>query len=604
MTGEQIFLLVLLVFLFLLFVKGWVRYDAAAFLALVLATLVGSVPSSSMFAGFGHPATVTVALVLVISRGFQNAGVVDMISRRVLPPFESTTVHVGVLASVGATLSAVMNNVGALALLLPTALQSAEKAKRSPGKILMPLSFGSILGGLVTLIGTPPNIIVSGFRAEALGTPFGMFDFTPVGGTVAVAGILFVTLLGWRLIPRRAEQGHKPGDRFQIEDYVGEACVPEGAKADGLTVQQLEEGLAESEALLIGLIRGRNRYDPPQPAEVLQAGDILVLQGGPDELTKTMAEFGLEAVGAEQARFTDQDGQHSSFGAPAATLAEVVIPNWSRIVGNTGASLRLRTRHGTSLLAVSRQGRPIRSRLSRVRFRAGDVLLLEGKEQRLPSVINALGCLPLADRGLAAAPASSTIWPAGIAVGGFGLAILLATVNLISLPLGLAAIATLMVLTRIVPIRDLYDGIDWPIIVLLGALIPIGGALQSSGTTDLIAGAILGLTDGMPAVVVLALVLIVTMTLSDVLNNAATAVIMAPIALTLAERLGVAPDAFLMAVAIGASAAFLTPIGHQNNTLVMGPGGYRFGDYWPLGLPLELLICAVAVPLLLVVWPL
>lgn len=593
MAVEQIFLLALLGGVFVLFVWGPWRYDVVAFSALIIATVAGSVPYADAFVGFGHPATVTVAMVLIISRALQNAGAVDLIAQRLLPPLASDSGHVGLLSSVAGGLSAVMNNVGALALLMPAAIQSAAKAKRSPAVILMPLSFGSILGGLVTLIGTPPNIIIAAFRGDVVGTPFSMFDFTPVGGVVAVAGILFVAIVGWRLIPPSRKTVLSEMELFQIENYVSEARVDAGSRAIGMTLAELDDQADAHDAVILGLVRRGHRIDPAGRREEIRSGDRLVVEVVPDSFDALLDGLDLKAAGAGKE-------EHKLLNVDDIALTEAVVGPGARIIGRAAETLRLRSRHGVNLLAVSRQGRPYRGRLKAFRFRNGDVLLLEGAADRLPEVISSLGCLPLAERGLQRGRRHL----AEIAIGVFAAAILAATFGLVSLPIALAVAAAVMVILNIVPPRDIYDSVDWPIVVLLGAMIPIGQALEASGTTALVADGLVSLSTGLPAALVLTLVLVITMTLSDIINNAATAVVMAPIAIGVAGQLGVNADPFLMAVAVGASCAFLTPIGHQNNTLIMGPGGYHFGDYWRMGLPLEILIIVVSLPMILWVWPL
>ena len=597
MTFDQTFLLFLLVAVLVLFVWGRWRYDVVAFGALLAATLAGTVPFSEMFAGFGHPATVTVALVLIVSRGLQNSGAIQSIGK-LIPSGGSTSGHVGALAAIGGALSAMMNNVGALALLMPAALQSAARAARSPALLLMPLSFGSILGGLVTLIGTPPNIIIATYRGDATGEAFGMFDFTPVGGVAAVAGILFVALIGWRLVPESRRAKMSARELFEIESYLSEAVVEEKSPLVGKTLSEADDLAEEHDAILLGLIRGDRRIEHGHRKEIVREGDVLVLETGPDALSAVHTALHLHPADMVKKRQKEAALPKSESGDIALTEA-VVLPK-SHIIGRTLEMLRLRRRHGINLLAVSRQGRPYRGRLRKFRFQAGDVLLLEGDPERLPPVIGSIGCLPLAERGLQIQRQRHGL----LAIGIFVAAVAAASVGIVSLPAAFAAAVGTMVVINIVPVREIYDAVDWPVIVLLGAMIPVGGALEASGATAMVANGLVDISAGLPAWTILTLVLVVTMTLSDIMNNAATAVVMAPISIGIAERLSVNSDSFLMAVAVGASCAFLTPIGHQNNTLILGPGGYRFGDYWRMGLPLEIIIVIVAIPMLLWVWPL
>ncbi len=592
MTKDQIILFTLLGFVFAFLIWGRWRYDVVAFGALLVALIAGVIPGEQAFAGFGHPATVIIALVLIISRGLSNSGAIELVARYVVDSSRSVSAHIGVLAGVAAALSAVMNNVAALALLMPVDMQAAANAKRSPALTLMPLSFATILGGMVTLIGTPPNIIIAAFRAEALGEPYGMFDFTPVGAVSAVVGLLFVMFIGWRLIPADRAQRDTGKELFDLQDYIAEVHVPEGSPVTGKRVRELDEDAEEADCTIVGLVRRGVRLPGLARRIVIEPDDILVVQAGPEAIDKLVGQLGLEyhRPTAEKRAFDDTD----------LGLVEVVVSEGARIENRSAFSLKLPYRHGITLLGVSRQGRQFRERVRKLEIRAGDVLLLLGPSDRLPDFVSWLGCLPLAERGLQLIQRDK----AWLAVGVFASAIVVASLGVLSLPVALAVVAVFMVLSGIVPLRQLYDSIEWPVIVLLGSMIPIGGALEAVGGASLIAGGIVELSRGYSAAVVLVLLMVITMTLSDVMNNTATAVIAAPIAVDIAGRLSVSPDPFLMAVAVAASAAFLTPIGHKNNTLIMGPGGYRFGDYWRMGLPLEVLIIAVGTPMILWVWPL
>ena len=592
MTQPQITLFAILLALFLLLVWGRWRYDVVAFLALMSAVVTGLVPAREAFLGFGHPATVTVAAILILSRALMNSGATDFAARLIRPAEAHQGVHIAALSSLAAGLSAFMNNVGTLGLLMPVTLQSAKRLKRAAGLLLMPLSFGSILGGLITVIGTPPNIIIATYRTEVMGEPFGMFDFTPVGLVTAFAGVIFIALIGWRLIPASARAGGGTHDLFDIENYVTELKVPGDCPQIGKTLEEIDEMTGDIEAVIVDLIRAGRRYPGSMTQKQLAAGDVLKIEAGPEDLDRFLSKVGLELSdrAAEKPKQAEED----------LTLAEAVVAPGSRLEGRRVGSLRMFRYRAVALLAISRQGKPFRGRLKDFVIRRGDVLLLHGDAERLPDAIAAAGCLPLAERALSFgrrrhAPIMIGIFLAAIAATSFGLL-------QIHIALGLA-VATL-VISGLLPVRELYDGIDWPVIVLLGALIPVGGALQTTGATEVIANFILELAEGLPIAAVLLLLMVVTMTLSDILNNAATTVVMAPIGVSIAKGLDVSPDPFLMTVAVAASCAFLTPIGHQNNALIMGPGGYRFGDYWRMGLPLEILIIAVSLPMILWVWPL
>lgn len=593
MTLEQGLLAGLITLLFALFLWGRWRYDIVAFFGLVAAVLLGLVPAGEAFQGFGHPATVTVAAVLVISAGLANAGIPDAIGRWVTPLSRRVETHVAALSGIGGLLSGFMNNVGALALLMPVAIQTAVKAKRPAGIVLMPLAFGSILGGLVTLIGTPPNVIIATFRAEATGTSFGLFDFTPVGAAVAAAGILFIATVGWRLIPAKAGRGGESRKLVDIDDFIAEVRVPRGNALVGRSVRELEAKMDDHDVLIIGLVRRDKRLPGRAVNREIRAGDILIVEAGREDLDKFASDFRLRIVGAESDKRQPRDVKEMS-------TMEVVVAPTSALVGREAETLRIRSRYGVNLLGVSRRGEQIKGRIRSFRLSAGDVMLLEGEPDAVAETVTRLGLLPLNVRDTPLGirrklPLSIAIFAAAIGAAVSGLA---------PFPIALSAAALLMVLFDVVTPRELYTTIDWPVIVLLGAMIPVGGALETTGAAELLVDTLLRGAQGMPSIVFLAALMVLTMALSNVLNNAATAVIMAPIAMVAAERLDSSTDSFLMAVAVGASCAFLTPIGHQNNALIMGPGGYAFGDYWRMGLPLQALAVAVAVPMITLVWPL
>ncbi len=584
-----LFALVFLIFVFLLW--GRFRYDLVAFTALVVAYLLGVVPKDDVFSGFGHPAVVIIALVLIISRGLYRSGAIELLAKWLVDSSRSLGAHISIMSSIAAALSAVMNNVAALALLMPMDIQTATKAKRSPALTLMPLSFASILGGMITMIGTPPNVVIATFREDALGEPYAMFDFAPVGLIVALVGVSFVALAGWRLIPVARSQSNSVSQLQDLKGYVFELSVPEKSDFIDKPMREIEELADEKDVQIIGLIRRGKRRTSGLRGESLREKDILLAEGDPESIDQFLGEGRLAY---------SQSKKHAQIAAEGATLIEVAVPESSRISGRSAKEIRLLYRQGVMLLGISRAGQRIRKRIREERIRPGDLLLLQGPEDRISDVVEWMECLPLADRGLEIVQRGQ----AWIAVGIFTAAIACAAVGWVYLPLALAAVVVAFISLKIVSLSQVYHSVEWSVIVLLASMIPIGAALESSGGTDLIASQIVGWTEGLPVVVVLAVLMIVTMTLSDVLNNVATALIAAPIGVEIANRLGANPDAFLMAVAVAASCAFLTPIGHKNNTIIMGPGGYQFGDYWRMGLPLEILVVLVGLPAILHFWPL
>ncbi|NOR63512.1 MAG: SLC13 family permease [Rhodobacteraceae bacterium] len=592
MTTDQIILFSLFggVFVFLLW--GKFRYDLVAFTALLLGVVSGVIPTKHAFDGFGHPATLVVALVLVVSAGLVRSGAVFLITRTLVDASRSLGAHIALMGAIGGVLSGFMNNVAALALLMPVDIQTARKAKRAPGLSLMPLSFATILGGMITLIGTPPNIIIATIREDSLGESFTMFDFAPVGLVAATAGLLFVALIGWRLIPQ--PKGETSSDPMaEIAQYIAELTVPEGSKIIGQRLSELYEIADKNDVAILGLVRaGKRRYGTAGSTK-LAAGDALVLEANPDALDEFRAALSLDFAEAKRQEALRADGDGLS-------VIEVVVTEESRIHGKSAMAIGLGWRRRTVLMGIARQGRKIKSHIRKTEVVAGDILLLLVPSDQSNDVIEWLGCLPLAERGLNVTE-EKKVW---LAIGMFATAVALASFGLVYLPVALGLVVVGFVLFKILPLSEIYNHISWPVVVLLGSMIPLGAALETSGGTELIAGWLIELTAGMAPWAILTILMVVTMTLSDVLNNTATTIVAAPIAIQMAATLGVNPDPFLMAVAVAASCAFLTPIGHKNNTLILGPGGYSFGDYWRMGLPLEIIVVSVSIPAILVFWPL
>ncbi|NQZ72658.1 MAG: SLC13 family permease [Dinoroseobacter sp.] len=590
MTQDQIILFSLFAAVFAMLLWGRFRYDLVAFTALMVGVVLGVVPTKDAFSGFGHPATIIVALVLIVSAGLVRSGAVLLITRTLVDASRNLGTHIAIMGGIGGVLSAFMNNVAALALLMPVDIATARKAKRAAGLTLMPLSFATILGGMVTLIGTPPNIIIASIREESLGAPFTMFDFAPVGGVAAIAGLMFVALIGWRLIPSgQQDAGTEPLEA--LSGYLAELTVPEGHPMIGERMSAMNEAAEAADVTLLGLIRNGKRMRGRALRQTIQAHDALVLEAEPNALDEFRVAQKLATADAKRADLLK--------GGDTA-LVEVVVNDDARIAGKSSQSLGLGWRKRTVLMGIARSGRRITSQLRKTIIKPGDVLLLQTPAEHKDEVVDWIGGLPLAERGLSVTQDTKT-W---LAIGVFAAAVAAASFGLVYLPVALGLVVVAFVLSGILPIKEVYDHIEWPVVVLLGSMIPLGAALETSGGTELIAGALIGLTNGLPAWAILTVLMVVTMTLSDVLNNTATTIVAAPVGIQMANTLGVNPDPFLMAVAIAASAAFLTPIGHKNNTLILGPGGYRFGDYWRMGLPLEGIIIAVSIPTLMIVWPL
>jgi len=633
-----------------LFVWGRLRYDLVAVLSLMAAYLVGIVPAEEMFSGFSDDIVFIIASALIVSAAVSRSGIVEILLRKAGPYLTSTQAVLIVLVGTVTILSAFVKNIGALAMLMPVAFQLARRNNISVSYLLMPMAFGSLLGGTMTLIGTSPNIIVSGLRKDLLGEPFGMFDFTPVGAGISILGVIFL-IFGYRLLPA-ARKGTASADAaFNLKGYTTEAHVPADSPFVGKTVGDLV-ALGEGEVEVSTIIRERFRRYTPSGKWTLYAGDVLLLEGEPTVLEQVVGEAKLRLVGAEEepgedaGRDADAPADEaadvpkaanvpaaaSDAPAPAGEAAgqpvaempeepkpgepkkeklseanaddigvmEAVVQGGSPLIGRTSAEMRLSERYQLRLLAVSRSGERLSHRLRSIRFQAGDVLVLQGHLDHMSESLGELECLPLAQRDMRLGRGRRGYIPVAV----LAVTMLLLAFQVVPVAVAFFGAAIAMVLLGTLTLPESYDAIDWPLLVLIGALIPVSQAMQTTGATDIISDWLSFASTGMPGYGALALIVVAAMAVTPFLNNAATVLVMAPIAAGLSGRLGFNPDPFLIAVALGAACDFLTPIGHQSNTLVMGPGGYRFGDYWRLGLPLSILVVLVGVPLIMLVFPL
>lgn len=573
------------------FIWDKLRYDIVAFLALFTLVVLGIVPSEEAFSGLSHPAVITVAAVLIISKALQHSGLVDLIVDWISKVSEKLWVQIILLCSIVAIASAFINNIGALAIILPVAMHLARKYNFSPSILLMPLAFASIVGGMITLIGTPPNIIISTFREQTLGERFGMFDFAPVGLVLTVVGLLFVTLIGWRFLPKR-KSGDAVAEIFEIDNYITEVTIPEDSEIIGVTIGEINKFL-KTEVLILGIIRNNIRIHAPSPWEELQQGDVLIMEADTDDLKKfTESDKAILAEGSKL--------RGDAKGSDDIQTAEVIVMANSILVGNSVTDVRMRTRFNVNILAIARENIKINKRLAQTKLKQGDVLLLQGQAGNLQQAIKSLQCLPLATRELHIGKPKRIVGALSI----FAAAIAMVILNVLQVEIAFSLAAVVMVLTKILPLKEVYQSIDWPVIILLAAMIPVGEAFETSGGAATVTSLILMIDNTLPIWLFLGLLMIITILLSNIINNAATVVLMAPIAINLSQGFQGSADPFLMTIAVGASCAFLTPIGHQSNTLVMGPGGYKFSDYWKMGLPLTLMIIIIGVPLILYVWPL
>lgn len=587
---DALIVVLVLVVTVISFIWGFWRYDTIALMSLLTLVLLGQIPASEAFIGLSNPAVITVAAVMIITGAINQSGLVEHVVSYIAPLTKNTILHLALLTVITAVLSAFMNNIGALALMMPIAISSANRANLSPSTVLMPLSFASVLGGLCTSIGTPPNLLISSYKEEITGKSFSMFDFSPVGVTISVICIAFIAIIGWRLVPIRQKASSDTQDKYPIQDYITEIKIPEGSPIVGLNRYKLEH-LIQGDFTLLGIIRQRKKRFSVPHDEILQAKDILIIEASHDDLHNLVEAGQLELVGGEII-------SPESLRGDDITTNEAVVPPGSRIEGRSWQRMRIRSRLQINLLAIARAGRSFRNRLNHVNLNGGDVVLIQGRAATIQENIINLGLVPLAERTINVGFRRRMLVPIII----FTLAIFVAGLKITSVAISFTAAVLFLVIFNVIPMRRVYQGVDYSIVILLAAMIPIGGALQSSGATKIISDGLLSFAGTGSPIIIVGLLLFITMTLSDIMNNAATAVVMAPIASSMAQSMHLSVDPFLMAVAVGASCSFLTPISHQNNTLVMGPGGYKFYDYLRLGLPIEIIVLIVGIPMISWYW--
>ena len=585
---QRLVVFVILALTVALLIWGRWRYDLISIVALIGLAVTGILPPSKVFEGFASPAVITIAAVMVVSRALWSAGIIDAMSHLIMRHVKRPKLQFMALTGLLSLCSTVISDVGALSVFLPIAVQVSKRQSRPLGPVLMPLAFSAILGGIVTLTGTSPNILISSYRAEVTGHPFGFFAFTPVGGVVAISGLLFLWAFSTLFLPRHLRQA-KP-DESESTSYSTEVVIPTDSPFVDRALGELHEAI-DLDFAVAGVIREEARK-PANRYFRLRAGDILLVQAAPEELKAFLDASKMELLErkdvAERFQRSDEMG-----------LEQVILRPESALVGQSAQSLNLRRRYGVNLLAISRQGGRVTARLSAVRLLAGDVLLLHGDRQVLAELIGHFRLVPLASADTRLVKPTRIVSALSI----FALAVAVVVLGWVPVDVSFVAAAVLMVLFGYLSLRELYESLELPILVLLGAFISIGAAFQSTGDAARIAHLVLVLGESWPVAAIVALLMVITLGFSNFVNNAATAVIFAPIAISVAHGLRISPDPLLMAVALGSCLPFLTPVGHQCNALVLNSGGYRFGDYWKLGLPLSLFLVLVAVPMILWVWP-
>ncbi|MCZ2328444.1 SLC13 family permease [Bartonella sp. F02] len=589
MTEDQIMAFSIIGLMMVVFIWDRFRYDIVAICTLLITCIVGLVSPKEAFSGFSNDIVIIVGSVFVVSAAVSRSGVMEFIIQRIWPDVKSIRIQLAFLVITVMLLSTFVKNIGALAIMLPIAFQFARRSQVSPSIFLMPMSFGSLLGGLMTQIGTSPNIVISAMRERLVGSSFTMFDFTPVGAVVAAVGFLYLVFFSWRL-PARVRSGVSFDDAIDIRNYISEIRVPVNSSIVGKTIMDLVKP-SSGEVMVIQVIRN-NVSISPFPDFILSEKDIVLLEGSHTGLDSVINSARLEFSMGRAISAGDKDGD--------IDVIEAVITHNSPLIGMNVKKFSLFDRHDVNLLALSRQHERIREKFGDIIFRFGDVIVLQAKETIIPNLLRELKCLPLAKRNIMFGNLRYGLLSLSILF----VAIVLTALQIVPVAFSFFTAAAAMVVFRIIPARDLYQALDGQILILLAALIPVSEALEKTGSTDLIGHWLSQIAVFLPPFGALALMLITAMLVTPFLNNAATVMMVAPIASSFAHSLHYKPEAFLMAVAIGAGCEFLTPIGHQCNMLVMGPGGYRFSDYLRFGAPLAVLVAVVAVPMLMWIWPL
>lgn len=569
-----------------LFIWGRFRYDLVALAVLFAGVVLGVVPAKKAFEGFSNEITVIIGAALVVSAAVARSGVVERVMRPILPHLRTTQLQVPVLVVSTTLLSMMTKNVGALAIMMPVALQLSRRTGSPISHLLMPMSFGALLGGTVTLIGTSPNIIVSEVRAETFGRPFQLFDFAPVGLTLAALGAVFLSF-AYRLLPtdRKGVGGFEAA--LDANTYVTEAKVPHAIEPKRRTVAALQK-LGEAVRVKAILRRGERRSEPADHEEI-RPGDVVLLEGEQKSLDQVVSRGKLELAQSDAPVQTEEPTEE-------VRSLEAVINAGSILIGRSAKRLDLQQQFGVKLLAVSRADGRVTERLRNLRLQEGDVLVLQAGEKSLPEMLRVLGCLPLAERPLHLGGARGSLIPIAI------LAVAMGLVAFQVLPVSIAFLgaAIFMVAAGSLPMREAYAALDGHVLILIAALVPVSEAVRASGGTELIASAVTPFLSQVPPIAALALLTVTAMVTAPFLHNVPTVLVLGPIAASLAKHLHLNPDPFLMGVAVGAACDFLTPIGHQCNTLVMGPGGYRFADYPRLGAPLSVMVLVVGT--LMIAW--
>lgn len=574
-----------------LFISGIWRYEIVAFIALFAAVLTGIIPFSQAFSGFSNSAVALVAAIMILSSAISASDFIHVVTHWFTFFSKKRALHVGSFTLMGTVLASFMNAIGALGILMPIAIKISIEEERSPSLILMPLAFGAVLGELMTLISSPASILISQYRERVMGQQFNMFDFTPVGITVSLAGVLFISTLGWRLLPARGKS-KKEEETFQIPDYITEVKITKDSPFLKKSISEMEKTTKASFNIIAIIHRGNKRFTFSK-RDILHVNDTLIIEADHSNL-EILIDIGKLKLASEKPLTS------ASLSSDETKLMEAVIAPGSDTISQSATMMHLRSRFSINLLAISRKNGEFRQSINEVRWKGGDVVLLQGNSETLQETIVAMGLVPLAEREIQISIKKNDY----LLIVTYLSAILLAAMNILPAAIAFVLAVLLLVVLNVIPYRMVYRNIDWPIIFLLGAIIPLGEAIQTTGASTIITQKFIAITAHYPPVITLILVMLLTMFISNFMNFIIAAVVMAPISYHIAKTLHLNADAFLIAIVVSSVCAFMTPIAHKSNLIVFNPGRYKFYDYLRLGLPLELIVILTSVPVILWLWPL
>ena len=578
----------------LLFASERLPPEGVGVLVLLVLAFTGVIDAPAAFAGFASPAVITVAAMFILSAGLVEAGApAALASAMVRYGGTRVVVLTALLVLVVGGMSAFINNIAATVILMPAAVTLARAADASSSRLLMPLAYGSMLGGLMTQIGTPPNLLVSEALVAAGHRPFGMFDFAPTGAALLAAGLVYLMTVGRRLVPDR--QGPDVAQSVaQTRDYLAEVRVPAGAAYAGRTLRQLR-WRPRFDVSIMEIVRDGRRLRFPTAEEALYVGDVVLVEGEPDQVLRLTQAEGVEFATERDAAI----GRLRADDEQAEVLELVAGPSFSSR-GRTVAAMRFRNRFGGLVLGIWRQGTHLRSRLRDQRIETGDVLMVRMPRARVADLEESIDFIVLSQRSRAVVPRPRMLLPLAILV----LTVGLAAADVVHIAVAGVMGAVLMVVTRVLPYDRIYAAVDWRTLVLIAALLPLGTAMRTTGLAELMAQGVTDTLRPFGPLVVLAGIFILTSILTQLMSNAAAVVLVAPIALGIAASFGIAPHPALMMVAIAGSTAFMTPIGHQSSVLIYNTGAFRFIDFVKAGGPLTLVVLIVSLIMVPIVWPL